>query len=240
VDPVGSDSLISGAATADLLVLATFLLPGFVTQLFKEWMYDSRPPAPALERLLSSLYYSLLVYLPLAALAALIGWDKDQIRRVYQVDEGLWALLAVAAIAGLFLPAIIAYLGARWEDWDFRFWLIKRLGLRPTHRTPTAWDHFFETEQRAFVRVGTRSGEVLGGYFGGFSFAGYGNQGRERDLYLEEQWALDPESLELLEPINWSMGVWVDGSDIVNVEFFAVTEEEAHAFKEATEGRTGD
>jgi hypothetical protein len=238
---VESTPLIPSETGRALLIIAVFLLPGFVTQLFKERMYEARAPAPTFERLLETLYYSLLVYLPLAVAAAFLGWDKDKIEGIYEIDEGLWPLLGVSALSGLGLPALIAYVGARWDDADLRFSLIKRFGLRPTHRTPTAWDHFFGIEEQAFVRVTTRTGEILGGYFGPFSFAGYGSQGRERDLYVQEQWELDAEKgFVFLRPAPQSMGVWIDGSDIVNVEFFAVSEEEADGFKEAAEGRTSD
>jgi hypothetical protein len=221
------------AETGDaLLVLAIFLLPGFITQLIKERTHEVPGRISAFERLLTSLYYSLLVYLPLAVAAAIAGLDRADIERIYGAEEGLWPLIGVAAISGLALPSVVALLSAAWTDSGPRAWVFRQLRIRPTHGTPTAWDHFFGIELPAFVRVTTRSGTIVGGYYGGLSFSTYGRD--ERDLYLEQQWQLNARTYAFMRPVARSMGTWIDGSDIVQLEFYAVSDEEADAFSDAS------
>jgi hypothetical protein len=55
-----------------LLILVAFVLPGFVAVLLKERLYEVRSEELTFDRLLTTIYYSLLVYLlPALAVASL-------------------------------------------------------------------------------------------------------------------------------------------------------------------------
>jgi hypothetical protein len=111
---------------------------------------------------------------------------------------------------------------------------MKKLGINPSPRTPTAWDHFFEQEQEAFVRATLKDGRVIGGYYGPGSFATYGEEGR--DLFISSQWELDGDAW-FTHAVDASLGVWVPKESIVSFEVYAVKRDDGGE-KEATEANT--
>ena len=213
-----------------LLILVIFVLPGFVTLLIKERTHEVARSVTPFERLFSALFYSLLVYVPLVLFGAVLGLDRQDIREIYTANNGLWALTGVAVASGLVLPMLIAYGGFRWMGSDARVWLLSRLRLSLQHGTPSAWDYFFQEKIPALVRVTLRSGEVVAGYYGPVSFAAYGVHGR--DLYVEEQWAVDPETFQIVEPAERSMGIWLPGEEIVEVELYAIHDAQLELFEQ--------
>lgn len=203
-----------------LLILVVFVLPGFVTLLVKERTHEIARPQSQFERLLSALYYSLLIYVPLALVAALLGWGVNDVEALYVGDKGLAAFAGALALTGLLLPSAIAYWGHRWLRSERRRSTLRALSIPESHRIPTAWDHVFEAGRDSFLRVTLRDGEVVGGYFGPESFAAYGPHGR--DLYIEKMWKVDPEGLTLTRAVEGSAGLWLSGADIAMVELYPV------------------
>ncbi len=60
-----------------LLILAVFVLPGFVTLLLRERMFAVRGEDTQFERLLNALYYSALIYAIVFAAGATSGTPRD-------------------------------------------------------------------------------------------------------------------------------------------------------------------
>jgi hypothetical protein len=203
-----------------LIVLVIFVLPGFITLVFKERTHEVSAPVSQFERFFSAVFYSLLVYVPLAVVAAMAGLSRDDVSEIFRGEKGLWSLTAVAVLAGLVLPALIAYVGSRWGRSDVRLSVLGFLQISAEHRTPSAWDYFFRLEKQALIAVTLRSGEVVAGYYGPKSFAAYSQT--KQDLYLEEQWALDPGTYAPTGPIKSSVGTWVPGAEIVQLELYDV------------------
>ncbi len=69
----------------------------------------------------------------------------------------------------------------------------------------------------AYVRVRLKEGGLVLGWYGQGSFAS--SDAGNGDLYLEEQWRDDDGWFA--EPLPTTRGVWIRGSEIVSVEFFA-------------------
>lgn len=208
-----------------LLILLIFALPGFVTLLVKERTHEIPRPVTSFERLLSTLYYSLLVYAPLAVLAVLAGWRLSDLEALYRGEKGLGAMVVVGLMSGLLIPSVVAYAGHRWLDSPLRTRVLGFLGVSTAHRTRTAWDRAFSGSRRALVRATLRDSAVVGGYYGFDSFAAYGERGG--DLYLEKQWNIDPETLALTGPSGNTVGLWLSGSDVVRIELYAVEDADA-------------
>jgi hypothetical protein len=121
-----------------LLILAVFVLPGFVTLLLRERTFAVRDEVTAFERLLNALYYSAVIYATVLAAGALLGIDKGD---VVGLDEGRKSLdedLSAAAIIALGLPVLIALVGLWWRrSRRVRPSFLAVLGISPSH-TPSA------------------------------------------------------------------------------------------------------
>jgi hypothetical protein len=137
------------------VVLAAFVLPGFVTLLISERTHTIKGEDTPFERLLGALYYSALIYaLVLVGGRLIFGLDRDDIS---DFADGRWSLgdyLWVGVIGALLLPLTIAWFGLLWRrSTRLRPFVLKRLWVSPAHSTPSGWDHFFGMNMPALVRV---------------------------------------------------------------------------------------
>lgn len=123
-----------------------------------------------------------------------------------------WALIAVGpAIFGLLL-GIIAQQG-----WLRR--LAHKLGMRPVHSTPNAWDwRFGACGGKCFVMVALAGGESVAGIFGPDSFAS--SDPAERDVYLEEIWDVPGEG-EAWTPRPGHQGILLPSKEIRHIQFWS-------------------
>lgn len=201
-----------------LLLLVGFVLPGFVTLVINERTHAVPTSMTAFERLLRSLYYSVLVYALLAPVGWLAGADREDIERFVTEEQNLGELAGVGALVLFVVPTIISTASRLWEIWPARDWLLQRLRISPTHRTQTAWDHFYSQRQPALVRLTLDDGRVVGGYYGEDSLAAYGEQAG--DLYLQQRWVLDDDKW-FVEPAPGTLGLWVAADEIVSFELYA-------------------
>jgi hypothetical protein len=209
-----------------ILVLVAFVLPGFVTILVKERIYEVPAEQQPFDRLLQTLYYSLLVYAVPATIAVVAGADRDDFERLFRGDADLRVTAAGAVGVLLLLPLSIAYAGRRWMVSTWRPRLLENLRVSITHRTPSSWDYTWEDGEPCLVVVTLKDAEPVAGYYGPNSHSGYGSQ--HRDLFLEERWSIveRPEGGTRLEPTENSLGVWLAADDIVAVERYGVSDEQ--------------
>ena len=201
------------------MVIAAFVLPGFVTLLISERTHTIKGEDTAFERLLGALYYSALIYaLVLVGGRLIVGLSRDDIS---EFASGSWRLgeyLWVGVIGVLVLPVTIAWFGLLWRtSTRLRPFVLKRLRVSPAHSTPSGWDHFFGMNTPALVRVTLADGRVVGGYFGDQSFAGYSDH--HEDLFLEQRWELDDDAW-FRRPAEESAGLWVPSASIVSLEVY--------------------
>ena len=208
-----------------IVVLAVFVLPGFVTLLIRERTHAIKGEDTAFERLLGALYYSALIY----SVAVGTGWLFGLTRRDLEAfADGRWALgeyFGAGLTVMMVLPLTLAYLGLLWQrSSNVRPGLLKWLKVSPAHSTPSGWDHFFGQNTPALVRATLTDGRVVGGYFGDESFAGYSDH--HEDLFLERRWELDNDAW-FIKPAEQSIGVWVPSSSIVSFELYRAPDEAA-------------
>jgi hypothetical protein len=78
------------------------------------------------------------------------------------------------------------------------------LGRSPA---PRAWDDFFAKRPRCYLRVRTKSGLFIAGYFAAGSYAG--GYPAARDLLLEESYGIDDEG-QLTEPLGYAVYIAED------------------------------
>ncbi|MGD0453100.1 MAG: DUF6338 family protein [Solirubrobacteraceae bacterium] len=200
-----------------LLVLAAFVLPGFVALKHRERTYVVKADDTPFERLLSALYYSFLSYLVLGVIAvAILGASTSDVSRLWHGHAKATVYVALAA-GGVLIPVTLAELARWWDGARLRGRVRTIAGLNPAHTTPSGWEHFFLRDRTCFVRVTLNDGRVVAGRFGDRSFAGY--TAETPDLYLEQRWALDEKDW-FAGPVAGSLGVYVRAEEIVSVEFY--------------------
>lgn len=136
--------------------------------------------------------------------------------RPYVAELTGWIFVVCLAMP-LLLGNIEAWLSARHpESWIGRLTAV--LGIAGANRAANAWSDVVEgrTDAAGYVRVSLRDGRVMWGFFGRRSYAS--TDSRMHDLYLER--AYEPDATGLLVEIEHSRGFWVNGDDIVTIEFF--------------------
>lgn len=214
-----------------LLVLAAFVLPGFVAILVKERIYEVPDEQQSFDRVLQTLYYSLLVYSVPVVVAVLAGVDRSDFESLFRGQADLRITAGLAIGITLILPMAIAYAGRRWMISEARQTVLDALKVSITHRTPSSWDYAWEDGEPCLVVATLKSGEVVGGYYGPNSHSGYGSQ--HRDLFLEERWSVqEVEGGRMrLEPLERTLGAWLAADDLVVVERYAVSDEQVEEIR---------
>ncbi|ADJ44714.1 hypothetical protein AMES_2889 [Amycolatopsis mediterranei S699] len=114
---------------------------------------------------------------------------------------GLIALLLVVAV-----PTGLAWAEAA---------LVRRRGRPVYDPVPTAWDALFRRRSSCFVRVRTKSGAWVGGWYGRNSFAAAYPQ--TADLFLESQYRLTADGT-FLEKMPATGGVYISGAEVEVLE----------------------
>jgi hypothetical protein len=94
---------------------------------------------------------------------------------------------------------------------------------RILHPTSKAWDYFFGTRRPCYVLVHLKNGSLIGGFYGGNSYASsFPNQ---EEIYLEEVWKVNEEG-EFQDRIDSTAGIWIQREAFDYLEFFdPITEE---------------
>jgi len=103
-----------------LLVIAAFVLPGFVTLLVRERTYTIPSEQKPFERLLRALYYAALVYALAIGVGAILGLDKDDLVDLYHGRRPLGHQIGAAILVVLVLPVAVAEAGRHWRRASFR------------------------------------------------------------------------------------------------------------------------
>lgn len=214
-----------------LLVIAVFVLPGFVTLLMRERTYRVKDQDSPFERLLNALYFSSIVYMALALGWVADGLGQEAISRLAAGEGPAWIYLLLAVIGLFVLPISIAEIGRHWQrSRKLRPRFLRCIGVHPGHGVAAGWEQLFQETLRAIVepglmlRITLEDGRVVGGYFGEKSLAGY--TARTRDLFIERRWTLDDEDW-FEGPVEDSLGLWISEDQINSIEVYRSFEDPA-------------
>lgn len=200
-----------------ILVLAAFVLPGFIALRYRERTVVVKADDSQFERLLSALLYSALSYLVAGAFAVLVlHANTRDLKHLWHGHKPLHVYLLLAVTA-LVLPVALAELVRWWSGSAVRRRAQAIAGMNPAHTTPSGWEHFFLRDRTSFVRVTLADGRVIAGRYGERSFAGY--TAETPDLYLEERWMLNDQDW-FEAPSPGTLGVYIRADQIVSVEFY--------------------
>lgn len=204
-----------------ILILAIFVLPGFVTLLIRERTFTVPGQQSPFERLLNALYYSALVFGVVLGFGVVAGVDKQDVVDLYHGEKSLAATGGVALVLILVVPLIVADVSRRWRSSKaVRPWTLNRLGISYAHSVSSGWNQAFSELDGAFVRVTTTDGRVVGGLYKEGSLAGYSEEAQ--DLYISERWELD-EDFWFVAAAGRSLGFWVPRENIASLELYALS-----------------
>lgn len=226
-----------------LLILVGFVLPGFVAVLLKERLYEVRGEESTFDRLLTTVYYSVLVYLlPALAIVVLssVGvLDRSGLEEFVRGRSPVWLIGLIGTAVLLVLPTLAAVGAWRWMNSSWRSRLYAWTGtLNAEHRTQTSWDFAFNHEQDLLLVIELKDGSRVAGYYGKRSHSGYGT--RTRDLFLEERWDVSPDDGSISRPPaeRHSVGVWIDADEIRLVDHYAMSDEHQRDIEQRSPERT--
>lgn len=225
-----------------LLILVGFVLPGFVAVLLKERLYEVRGEEATFDRLLTTVYYSLLIYLlpgvSVSLLAALGVLDRSDVEQFIRGDSPLWLTGLVGLTVLLILPSLASVAAWRWMNSRARKRFYRSSNrLNAEHRTQTSWDFAFNHEQDLLLVVELKDGGRIAGYYGRRSHSGYGT--RTRDLFLEERWDISDEDGTVSPPPQEraSVGIWIDAEEIRLIDHYAMSDEHKQDIEERSSER---
>jgi hypothetical protein len=219
-----------------LLILAIFVLPGFVTLLIRERMFAVRGEDTPFERLLNALYYSALIYAIVLCAGLVFGLSKHDLVQFYHGEKSLDDDLAAAVIIVIALPSILAVMGLRWrKSRKLRPQVLGALAISPSHSVSSGWNEAFSREGTMMVRATLKDGRVVGGYFARGSLAGYSEH--TQDLFIIERWSLDEDSW-FVERAEGTEGVWIAQDEIASVEFYERPDAEDRGLPQTSSDRS--
>ena len=218
-----------------ILILAVFVLPGFITLIFRERLYVVRGQETPFERLLSALFYSALIYGALLLVAHHCGFQKVDLVEFHDGEKPLGDDLLVAFGVFLLLPGAIAVLGSGWmSSKTLRPRLLKLVGSSEAHSITSGWNELWSKQGASLVRATLSDGRVVGGFYDEPSLAGYTEQ--TQDLYINERWELDEQGW-FVKPAERSLGIWLPKESIVSLEIY---DAEDSSSKETRQEKRGD
>lgn len=200
------------ADTVGLFLLAVF--PGLVSTT----IYRLIMPARALDwgnALLQGMFYSAVNFVLGLPLLYLLVLGHDPL--------GHPVRYFIAAVLLLLVTPIL------WPLVLVSVFKSKPLATRIQIPYPTAWDFFFDQREPGFALIHLNNGKLLGGYWGGNSYAGsFPNDG---DIYLEAVYSVD-DAGHFGEVMPNSRGVLLRKDQYSYIELFSAPSEELSHAKE--------
>lgn len=201
-----------------LLLLAVFVLPGFVTLVLRERSYAVKGEESPFERLLNALFYSALIYALTLSIAWMGGLGKDDLTEFYSGKKTLGEDILAATIIGVLMPAVIAEAGLLWRGTKrLRPRVLKVLRVSPAHSVQSGWNDLFAREGTMLLRVTLDDGRVVGGFYGSGSFAGYSEH--RQDLLISQRWEFDADGW-FFKPAEDSVALWLSAGSVVSIEAY--------------------
>lgn len=114
-------------------------------------------------------------------------------------------------------PVVFGLIVGRFSETGVFRTILQRLGFKPIHVIPTAWDYkFSKTSTKAWVLVTLSDGQTVAGLYGHSSFAS--SQFGERDIYLERVYKVSNGSS--WQEVNRTDGILLKEGSIKHIEFF--------------------
>lgn len=183
--------------------LLALLAPGFIILWFRTRVAEGTTP----DFKQQLLYFALVsaAYYAVATTIFDVAWGVA-------LPDGVWKLLFYFGA-----PVLLGVAVGLGTQRGAEYWMAERLGMRFSHRIPTAWDYRFrEFSTETFLLVTLKDGTLIAGRMKEGSFASSAKDGR--DIYIAELWQIAADGQwSIAEPAR---GMLLCGDDIRYVEFF--------------------
>ena len=186
---------------SEITRLTGLLAPGIVILWVRGRFRDPSPPKLA-DKMTSYAVVSIAYNAASYPLFHAHGW--------VELPTWLWQLMLY------FIVPLIVGVGLVFFDQSERFYeFTQRIGLRPVHHTPTAWDYTFRTREPSFALIHLTDGsEVAGAWIEG-SFAS--STSGDRDVFIAQMWKVEGDgSWAVVDPPR---SILICGGTIRMVEF---------------------
>lgn len=172
-------------STSELTALAGFLSPGVVILWVRNRFRTANPPKLG-EQIIS------LALLSVAYRTAV--YPLFHANSGVQLPSWLWQILL-----GFGAPLAIACAIVVVDRCGVFYKLANRLGLRPSHHEPTAWDYSFRNRLPSYLLVHLEDGSTVAGTWSDGAFAS--TKAGDRDLLIDHLWKVsETGSWEPVEP----------------------------------------
>lgn len=186
---------------SDIMTLTGLLAPGIVILWVRGRFRDTVPPKLA-DKTIS---YAVVSIAYNAASYPLFHADGG-----FSLPLWLWQLLLY------FVVPLIVGIALVFFDQSERFYkLTEKMGLRPVHHTPTAWDYAFRKRPPSYALVHLSDGSTVAGAWVDGSFAS--STAGDRDIFISQMWQLDEN--DAWNAIDPPRSVLICGGAIRMVEF---------------------
>lgn len=187
-----------------LKALASVLAPGLIMLTIRASVQVGAKP---------DLKDRLLHYAALSSVYYAVAWPIFHWPGGVVLPSALWTLLQY-----VISPTVLGLLLAYENNGHWLRGLASRLGLKPVHPVPTAWDFAFSgMRQGTFVLVTLSNNSQIAGLLGSASFASSSRE--ERDLLVERVWEIDGRGA--WRELSPARSILLCGKDIRHVEIFA-------------------
>ncbi|WP_404385014.1 DUF6338 family protein [Knoellia locipacati] len=201
---------------SELLLLLLFVVPGFVYQAVRISVRGRLP----LDVDLSTRLVRAIVSSAVFGLVYLVVFG-DLLVQAARGEGFAFRNVRVGAAMALGLGIVVPALGAvaRVPQWPW----VQRLGGRLPQvtkydPTPTGWDKAFQNSSECFIRILTKDGTWIAGYYGGASYAT--SYPEDQQLFLEKAHAVS-DTGEIGDEVENSLGVLVQCSEIQLLQIVA-------------------
>lgn len=137
--------------------------------------------------------------------------------RYWEAHPFRWSL--ILGVILLLLPYVVGVSAGIVTQKDWIRKLLRKITLNPIHPLPTAWEYIMSQESR-YVIITLKNEEVVYGLFSSKSLAS--SVPTEKDIYLEQIYNLSQTG-------EWKAqgkGAWINGSEILHIEFLLLENEE--------------
>jgi len=142
---------------------------------------------------------------------ALFFWLVALLYNAY-LQSNIFLLILLTLLTAFILPAFLGWFASYLLQ---THWL-RRFAKFSVHPMPTAWDYIFSRGKPYWIIFHLKTGERVGGYYGGKSFAS--SYPDTQEIYIEELWRLDGNGI-LDEEVTSTEGGFIKVEDCKFIEF---------------------
>lgn len=184
------------------------LVPGFIMNMGYGYLIPLREGQ-------AQLYLIRLVVFSCVNYALVWPAVHNLIQIKYWVEHPLnWSFILILIL--LLMPYSIGMFVGYVNSRDWIRTILRKIGINPIHPAPTAWDFIMPSDAK-YVIVTLKDKTEIFGLYSDNSLAS--SVPTEKDIYIEQVFKIDERDDETWLEVEGSRGMWINGSEILHIEF---------------------